>query len=251
MIRLSSCLLVGLLVGCIGAAEAAPDSRLTVWDLKLGTRAADMPPIEAFKGYACGSNGGPPRQVIGGWGDYGKCRADDQGLHEVYFEYDDELEYIARAKELPRELSRFAGTMERAFPIIVSALFDDSGVLRGIRLVSDPRPDHRPDNYMVETKGRTEAYQLGNATAARFGIDPQQDCQNLPRGEGESPVGSIFIKQICEKADPAAGTKVALQINYYRKPGQSGRNRFLETQLTKGEFESSTRVEIRLAEGAR
>ena len=243
------CLLALLFAGPTFASAAPSQTRLTVWDLKLGAHVYQMPPIDEFKGYACGSNGGPPRQQLSGWSEYAKCRSEDDGLHEVYFEYDDELEYIARAKELPRELSRFAGTMERSFAIIVSALFDDAGVLRGLRLVSDARPDRRPDAFMVEMKSRAEAYELGGAMAARFGIESDRDCRQLPRAEGESSVGSTFIKRVCEKLDPGTGTQVSLRVNYYRKPGQSGRNPFLETQLTKGEFESSTWFEIRLAGG--
>ena len=74
-----------------------------------------------------------------------RCKAGPDGLHEIYFEYDDEYEYIARARDLPREIARWAGTTEGGFPVIVSALFDDGGVLAGIRLVTDPRPDFRND----------------------------------------------------------------------------------------------------------
>src|SRR4029079_19602582 len=54
-------------------------------------------------------------------------RAEPDGLHEVYFEYDDELEYIARARDADREITRWAGTTEVSFPVVVSALFDSAG----------------------------------------------------------------------------------------------------------------------------
>src|SRR5262245_19755991 len=44
-----------------------PPVRLTIWNLKLGTPLGGLPPLDAFKGYACGSNGAPPRQQIKGW----------------------------------------------------------------------------------------------------------------------------------------------------------------------------------------
>src|SRR5690242_16944271 len=43
-------------------ATILPKGRMTVFDLKLGTAVADMPKWLEFKGYACGSNGGPPQR---------------------------------------------------------------------------------------------------------------------------------------------------------------------------------------------
>src|ERR1700738_5111664 len=65
----------------------------------------------------------PPRRRLPGWSDFARCPAEPSGLHEVYFEYDDEYEYIARARDLEREVARWAGTTEASFPVIVSALF--------------------------------------------------------------------------------------------------------------------------------
>ena len=131
---------------CWPATAPAQDlRRASVWDLKLGQPIAAQPSADEFRGFACGSNGGPPRQRLKGWSDFARCPADADGLHEVYFEYDDELEYIARAKDLEREVTRWAGTTEVTFPVVVSGLFDGNGVLKGIRIVTDfpPRPPHR------------------------------------------------------------------------------------------------------------
>src|SRR5579859_1588407 len=140
---------VGLLVGIFAALAASADAqtarRATIWDLKVGAPIAEQPkPIE-FRGFACGSNGGPPRAPLTGWADFKRCPAEPDGLHEVYFEYDDENEYVARAHDNDREINRWAGTHEVTFPVVTSALFDDAGVLKGIRLVTDARPEHRND----------------------------------------------------------------------------------------------------------
>jgi hypothetical protein len=58
-------------------------------------------------------------------------------------------------------------------------------------------------------------------------------------------VGDLFVKQACEMTDAAAGRKIMLRVNFFRKPGQSGTNPQLPTQLTEGQFESSARLEIR------
>lgn len=223
-------------------ASAQPASRATIWDLKLGSPIAEQPPPGAFRGFACGSNGGAPRAPLTGWADFPRCRAEADGLHEVYFEYDDELEYVARAHDDERAIARFAGTHEVTFPVIVSALIDDDGVLRGIRMVTDARPEHRNDIIEADRKKREEAYELAGVMAARYDIDPAHDCTATPPAEGESPVGSLFIKRDCEHN--AGGRRVVVRASLYRKPGQSGYNPQLPTQMTQGQFESSARLEI-------
>ncbi len=226
----------------VGAEELR---RATVWDLKIGRPVSAQPSADEFRGFACGANGGPPRQQLSGWSDFGRCPPDADGLREVYFEYDDEYEYIARARDRPREVSRWAGTTEAGFPVIVSALFDDGGVLKSIRIVTDSRPEHRNDLIDADLRKRADAYLFGGVMAARFGIDAARDCTALPAAEGESAVGTLFVKESCQLLDAAHGFKVTVRANYFRKAGQSGVNPQLPTQLTQGQFESSARLEIR------
>jgi hypothetical protein len=228
---------------CWTAAALAQDlRRASVWDLKLGQLVSAQPSADEFRGFACGSNGGPPRLRLAGWSDFARCSAEPSGLHEIYFEYDDEYEYIARAKDLDREVARWAGTTEFAFPVIVSALFDAKGVLKGIRVVTDSRPEHRVDIADADLRKRDDAYLFGGRMASRFDIDAQRDCVALPPAEGESAVGGLFVKQSCELT--AHGRKVVLQVNFFRKPGQSAFNPQMSTQLTQGQFESSARLEV-------
>ena len=233
-----------LMTLCALPAAGLELRRAAIWDLVLGAPVSAQPAPQQFQAFACGSNGGAPRAPLTGWADFKRCPAEADGLHEVYFEYDDEIEYIARAHDNDREISRWAGTHEVTFPVIASALFDDAGILEGIRLVTDPRPDHRNDITEADRKKREESYQLGGVMAARFGIEPARDCTSVPLAEGESAVGSLSIKQICEQTDAAAGRRIVVRSSLYRKPGQSGVNPQLPTQLTQGQFESSARLEI-------
>jgi hypothetical protein len=236
--------LMATLICCTAAVAAGDLRRTTVWDLRLGQPIAAQPAPTEFRAFACGSNGGAPRQRLAGWSDYMRCRAEPNGLHEVYFEYDDEYEYIARARDLPREIARWAGTTEGGFPVIVSALFDDAGTLAAVRLVTDARPDHRNDVTDAELRKRADAHLFGQMMASRFGIEPARDCKAEPPGQGESPIGDIFVKQRCELTDAKSERRVIVAANYFRKPGQSGVNPQLPTQLTQGQFESSARLEI-------
>ena len=236
------------LLFALAPATAQQMRRATIWDLKLGEPIAAQPSPNEFRAFACGSNGGAPRAPLTGWSDFARCRAEPNGLHEVYFEYDDELEYIARARDLEREITRWFGTTEAGFPIITSALFDANGVLKSIRLVTDSRPEHRNDITEANVRKRADAYMFGGIMAPRYEIDPSRDCSTLPPAEGESPVGDIFIKQACERVSATGTRKVFLRVNFFRKPGQSGVNPQLPTQLTEGQFDSSARVEVFVAD---
>ncbi len=98
------------------AAYAAPADRpvrLEVWDLQLGSRVEALP--DEFVDYACGTNGGPPSLPLEGWRDFRRCRAEPTGLREVYFRYDDELEYWAKANDLAAQMEQYSGTKTYGF----------------------------------------------------------------------------------------------------------------------------------------
>src|SRR5437588_4887775 len=69
--------------------------------LRLGRVAKSMA-TDGFGEFACGSNGGPPRQRLEDWSEFAKCRPEANGLSEVYARFDDEQEFIGRATEDPR-----------------------------------------------------------------------------------------------------------------------------------------------------
>ena len=88
--------------------------------------------------------------------------------------------------------------------MIVSALFDDRGVLAAIRLVTDPRPEYRNDITEADLRKRADAYVLGGVMAARFDIDAARDCTALPPAEGESAVGDA-VRQAGLRASDGPG----------------------------------------------
>ena len=151
-----------------------------------------------------------PSAPLGGWRDFRRCRPEPDGLREVYFRYDDELEYWAKANNFTTEIEQYSGTKVYGFPVVLSALFDAGGMLVGLRIVSDPRDTSRR---------REEAYALRNFLTARFGRDGW-DCTDLPPAEGETPVGRTFIKQDCRKAIDGVGVATCRRA-IFRKKGQS------------------------------
>ncbi|MCC6984227.1 MAG: pentapeptide repeat-containing protein [Bauldia sp.] len=228
--------LVGLALAAFVAGAAAQEPverhrRATFWDLELGKHALELP-REAYVEYACGTNGGPPSLPLSGWADYARCPKDAAtGFHEVYFRYDDELQYVARARTVDEaeEIFRFEGTTEFNLPIIISGLFDDDGFLRGIRFVTDPRTDE-----LTREKG-------SNAAALfRIRFNVPWECADLPPSAGEVGYTGPIIKQRCTAA--ANGEHYLIERHRYRKEGQLTIDPVTH-QATIGYFVSETRFE--------
>ena len=217
----------------LGAGSARAEdqpARADVWSLKLGTPAAALP-IDAFVDYACGGNGGPAQQPLAGWSEYDRCRPEPNGLREVYFRYDDELEYIARAHRAQTMIAQYSGTKVLDFPVIVSALFDGGGTLAGLRIVTDPQ---------ASPQERKKAYTLSNFFKARYASDGW-DCNEAPPAPGETPVGTLYINRRCTKL-AKDDMRALLETRFLRKPGQAEFNS--SGKLTVGQFDSSTRLEL-------
>ena len=234
--KLLMCLVGGLALALVSLvpieqlrAQERP-TRLSVWDIHIGEAASQIP--DGFVNYACGTNGGPPSLPLANFTEFKKCRPDGNGLYEVYFEYDDELEYWARALDLKDEIRMYAGTSAYEFPVVASVLFDDAGTARGERLVTDPRQQLSRD--------RNEFWILADFIRHRFG-DDGWECTDLPPAEGESAAGSNFIKNHCEKT--SGGLHLLLEQRYFQKKGQQ----FLDPYTGKPraeDYESATRFEM-------
>ena len=218
------------LVATLGAAGAQtrPDPG-EIHGLKLGLDARKMS-LVGFGEFACGSNGGPPRQKLDGFADFTRCKAEPSGLHEVYLRFDDEEEYIGRAID-DDQYTRKIGTRVAGHPVILSVLFDDGGILRGIRFVTDPR---------AAPGERRMAHLLRVAAINRYGPEGWT-CVDEPPAEGETPVGGVFMKQKCRKT--TAERDIAVEAHFLRKPGQSGTDP-ATGEYRGGQYESWTRFEL-------
>jgi hypothetical protein len=229
-VSIASVATVVAIIATTGAFAQTPSGEGEVHGLKLGLR-ADTMTLDGWGQLACGSDGGPPRQDLDIWTDFKKCLPEANGLHEVAARFDDEAEYVAKALGEPAYAAGRIGTRVSGHPVVLSALFDDGGTLRGIRMVSDPRASP------VE---RRMAHLLGVAVMNRYGADGWT-CVDLRPAPGESAVGGVFIKRRCEKALP--GRALTVETHFLRKPGQH--NIDPETgEYTQGEFESWTRFEL-------
>lgn len=211
------------------AADPTP-SKADIWSLRLGATVDELPPDD-FIDYACGTNGGPPGRVLDGWADFRRCTPDSRGLREVYFRYDDEMEYWARAVDNAALIERYAGTRIGTYHVILSLLFSDAGVVEGVRIVTDPR---------IEAEQRQSAFGLGRLLQGRYGIDGWT-CTDLPRLDGETGLAGRFLKQRCDKA--LDDRDVSVWSSLYQKTGQSVTDRFT-AETRQGQFESAARLEM-------
>jgi|HubBroStandDraft_4_1064222.scaffolds.fasta_scaffold328824_2 hypothetical protein len=215
-----------------GALSAQPQRDPgEIHGLKLGLKAIEMS-TDTFGDLACGSNGGPSRQMLDAWSDFRKCRPEASGLYEVSARFDDEQDYIGRAIDDPLYAQGRVGTQVAGHPVILSVLFDRDGILRGIRMVTDPR---------ASVLERRMAHMLRLAVINRYDPDGW-NCVDFPLAPGETPVGGgVFVKQRCEKHTPARDLTV--EAHFLRKPGQTDVDP-ATGESTSGQFESWTRFEL-------
>ncbi|HEX6113864.1 MAG TPA: hypothetical protein VFZ10_16285 [Geminicoccaceae bacterium] len=180
--------------------------------LRVGMTVAELP-SEGYVDLACGGEGGAPGPALASWAEFARCRPDAAGLHEVTFAY---------AESPLAELGdRWEGTKVAGHPVIPSLLIDETGVVQGIRVVTDPEARM----YL-----KKKAFLLGIRVMGRYGRDGWT-CTEAGPGAGRTPVGGMFIDRHCEKV--FHDRRLVLETDLYRTAEQQGQ-----------EFTGSTRLEI-------
>jgi hypothetical protein len=213
-----------------GATASAQQPAPRIWDLQPPTPISDLPE-EEFVDPACGTNGGPPGLAIGAFERFERCRPEASGLREIWFRYDDEAEFIARAARDPDAIVRNNAMLVLGQPVTLSLLIDRAGLVQGYRVFTDPH---------AEEEVRSDAYGVAIAFKARFGADGWT-CSNIPAAEGETPILGIFVKERCEKLSD--GQAITVESRHYYKPGQA----MLDPNTglpTVNQFESSARLQV-------
>jgi hypothetical protein len=235
VLALAALLLLGLGAGAAAGADtfaqARPGERDSLFELVIGAPIATQQ-LE-FQEFACGTDGGPPSRTLKGFGDFAECPAEAAtGLHEVQFRYDDEIEYRALALGQNNFAERFHGTKIGSFEVIVSALIDDAGILRGWRAVTDDR---------ASLRGRSSAYQMGEYIRVLVKA-PEWTCIDLPPAEGQTPVAGRLINENC-RGTTTTGNTALVETRLLRRKGQRMIDPFSGVYRN-DRFISTTRVEV-------
>jgi len=219
-----------LAISFAGGAAQAQDLPPKIWDIQLGIPIGALP-LKDFVDPACGTNGGPPARVLKSFEEFAVCPVEPAtGLREVWFRYDDEMEYVARARRSGVLIRQYQANSLAGQPITTSLLIDNAGVVQGYRIVNDPRAD---------AGTRIDAFNIADLFKGIPGMGVP--CTDLPPAEGERPINDVFIKEICElKTDDRF---VRVESRRYYKPGQYAVDPN-ENRLTENLFESSARLEV-------
>jgi len=189
------CIAVALLLPLAGAAAA---ERSDLRGLSVGTAAAALPRA-GFAGFACAA---APQTALAGWQDWATCPADPDGRRAVRFQYD-------------RGETRVAG-----HPVLLTALFDPSGRLDTLEIVTNPK---------VPLFLRKKAFLLGLQARAHFGEDGWTCTNGAPDADAE-PVGGVFLRQTCRKH--ADGRDIVVSRTVLRHPGSDLKTFVNETRIT-------------------
>jgi hypothetical protein len=220
-------MVVALLIGPSPVASQSSPPR--IWDIPFGTP-VDKLPSEEFVDPACGTNGGPPGLPIATFAQFRDCRTEPSGLREVWFRYDDELEYLARAMRDPDAITHAMANVVLNQPVNFSLLIDDAGLVQGYRIFTDPH---------AEAALRENAYAVAVAFKTLFGMDAW-DCTEIAPKPGEKPIAATYINEVCTK--DAGGDLVTVQSRYYYKAGQAFVDPHTGEAMTNA-FESSASIE--------
>jgi hypothetical protein len=219
-----------ILAGASAPAASSQQPSPKIWDVQLGTPVGELP-VEAFVDPACGTNGGPPGLPIGSFEQFERCRPESSGLREIWFRYDDEEEYIARAARDPDAVARNNAMVVLGQPVILSLLVDRAGLVQGYRIITDPHADEEL---------RANAHMVAIAFKGRFGADGWT-CTDAPPAQGETPIAGAFVKQECRKV--ADGQQITVESRHYYKAGQA----LMDPNTgrpTVNQFEGSARIQL-------
>src|SRR5262249_57384349 len=121
--------------------------------------------------------------------------------------YDDEMEYVARARRSDIMIRQYQANSIAGQPIITSLLIDDAGLVQGYRIVNDPR---------IEANTRLAAFGLADLFKGIAGLG--LNCTNLPLAPGERPIDDWYAKEVCGKRADGLTSRVGPRRHYTAPP---------------------------------
>ncbi len=202
-VSVAALMLFGSMLHLSPALAAEDPLKGDLRNLSVGTSIEDLPK-ERFVDFACGTNGGEPTTALSGWHDYLTCAADEDGLHEVAFDYAEDSPW-AEVND------KWEGTKVAGHPVQPSLLITGGGVVKGIRIVTNGKR-----MYL-----KKKAYLLPIRIMGRYGRDGW-NCSDAEPVDGKTAIGGMFIDRRCEKI--FHDRHLVMEVNLYRTAKQEGRD---------------------------
>jgi hypothetical protein len=203
--RLQRTLAVAFWVSLVAAsqASAAPNAGGNdLRDIQLGKPIADLPDA----GYANRVCTDKAQVTLATWSSWRDCPADASGLRAIKFGYDPTTD---------RE-----GTIVAGHPVILTLLINESGVVSGLRIETDPK---------ARLYVRKKAFLFGTQIKSRYGTDGWTCTQAQPSA-GEEPIGGVYLRERCTKVTD--DRSLVVERNLFRRSDQDAKNFVDETRMT-------------------
>lgn len=186
-----------LLGGAVASAESGGDVR----GFRIGQDIRTLS-TDDYYAFGCAADGAPIDKSLASWSDFAACPPNDQGLHEVRFNYkrpDQEVTAFSR---------KWLGTKIAGHRVWLSLLIDPAGSIAGIKYRTDPT---------ASEFFKKKAYLLGQRVKRQYGEAPWQ-CRNVAGAEKLRPVGGVFINEQCRQE--LADRTIHMTTRLYREPDQ-------------------------------
>lgn len=179
-------------------AQVSDDNDLRT--LRVGMPATALPD-DGFADLACAGGG----KSLSGWQQWQQCRPDAAGLRVISFRYGDKPEHE---------------TVVAGQPVMLSLGIGDDGFVHTITMRSDPS-----GRVFLRKRG----VHFGERVMNHYG-DDGWTCKDGEPAAGEEAVGSLFIRQHCEKV--FRDRSLVVDRALFRRTGQSQDKFVSETVFT-------------------
>jgi hypothetical protein len=199
---LAAAFFISLVAATTQAAGAQNPDRNDLRDIQLGKPIADLPDI-GYANRVCADNA---QAALAAWSSWRDCPADQSGFHPIRFGYD--------------PATNPDGTIVAGHPVILTLLVDETGIVSGLRIETDPK---------ARLYIRKKAFLFGTQVKSRYGLDGWSCTQAQPNG-GEQPVGGVYLRERCTKVTD--GRSILVERDLFRRPDQDLKSFVDETRMT-------------------
>ncbi|MGA2290184.1 hypothetical protein [Bradyrhizobium sp.] len=195
-------ILLQVLVLSVAPVRADDRSANDLRDIRIGMAARELP-SQGYADLAC-ANGSAGK--LENWNQWADCPVGPSQLRAIRFGYDPAID---------REGTKVAG-----HPVILTLLVDDTGIVAGLLIATDPNSRL----YMHK-----KAFLLGAQAKSRYGAEGWNCTERQPAAD-EQPVGGVYVNEQCRKS--VNDRTVTIERRLFRHEGEELKNFTDETRIS-------------------